>query len=485
MIQRRARQAGHQDTHRQSFDARATGITDYLKSEGTLEHAQTMAAYSLHAHHQALRPAQRRHGPRRVRESEDLRCGAVHRQKLYSIDKIRYQQKAAGCQEPCLKTHGGYRKQHMRNRDDFPEKLKKAVAARASWNCSFTGCAKPTVGPSEESSDAVTMIGKAAHICGAAPGRGSRRYVASMTPEERAGIGNAIWLCADHADLIDRDEVTYSIETLRAMKRDHEALCAQAIRSGKGHDLGAGLLAIGPDIVCTGDIQNISEASWTLRLRHFVVGDVHKLVSFIDGFAKAEPDDRYLLSNELGDGRVLLRAPSLTKQNDGYSLLCPVAPSFPRVDVQDLGTDMALHPETHDLYLDDKGNIARVSGLEYLPQKVQTLLSMQRGESVFNSTFGIRFFEYFEAYKESPWLTLLLTLDVVRQAAIPYSDGILNRQYTPLGCVNRVRSFELLSEIPKGNRLPVRVSLEVQGVGRWQRDLSVYMPTREQMDKRA
>ena len=25
---------------------RATGITDYLKSEGTLEHAQTMAAHS-------------------------------------------------------------------------------------------------------------------------------------------------------------------------------------------------------------------------------------------------------------------------------------------------------------------------------------------------------------------------------------------------------------------------------------------------------
>jgi hypothetical protein len=54
------------------------------------------------------------------------------------------------------------------------------------------------------------MIGKAAHICGAAPGPGSRRYDSSMTAEERAHIDNAIWLCADHADLIDRDEVTYS-----------------------------------------------------------------------------------------------------------------------------------------------------------------------------------------------------------------------------------------------------------------------------------
>ncbi len=77
------------------------------------------------------------------------------------------------------------------------------------------------------------MIGKAAHICAAASGRGSRRYDASMTPEERASIDNAIWVCADHADLIDRDEVTYTAEVLRAMKREHKAPCGKGIRLGK------------------------------------------------------------------------------------------------------------------------------------------------------------------------------------------------------------------------------------------------------------
>jgi len=373
----------------------------------------------------------------------------------------------------------------MTSRDDFSSKTKKAVAMRASWHCSFSGCGKPTVGPSEESLEAVTMIGKAAHICAAAPGPGSRRYDASMTRDDRASIDNAIWLCADHADLIDRDEVTYSVERLRVMKLEHEAACAKGVRLGKSHDLGAGLLAIGPNIICTGDIQNISMESWTLRLKHFVAGDVHELVSFIGGFIKAAPDDKYLLSNELGDGRMLSGAPSLTKQNDGYSLICPVAPSFPRVDVQDLGSSFALHPETGDLYLDGAGNLARVSGLQYLPQKVQSLLSVQRGESIFNPTFGIRFFEYFESFKGSPWLALLLTLDVVRQAAIPYKDSLLNKQYTPLQCVTRVHSLEMLSETPKDNRLPVRVNFEVQGLGGWQRDLSVYLPTKEQMDQRA
>jgi site-specific recombinase XerD len=45
MIQRRARQAGIK-TRIGNHSMRATGITDYLKSEGTLEHAQVMAAHS-------------------------------------------------------------------------------------------------------------------------------------------------------------------------------------------------------------------------------------------------------------------------------------------------------------------------------------------------------------------------------------------------------------------------------------------------------
>ncbi len=372
----------------------------------------------------------------------------------------------------------------MSNRDDFPRPIKRAVAAHASWHCSFTGCQNPTGGPSDESPTAVTMIRKAAHICGASSGPGSRRHDKSMTPEQRKSIDNAIWFCADHADLIDQDDVTYTVEILRAMKREHEATCTRNLRLGKSHDLGAGLLAIGPDIICTGDIENVSAASWTLRLKHFVVGDIHELVNFIEGCAQAMPEDQYILSNEAGDGRVLLLPPSLSKQSDGYCLVCPIAPSFPRIAAQELGTDWALHSETGDLYLDGKRDIALVSGLEALPQRVQSVLSMQRGESPINPGFGIRFFEYFEAYRGSPWLGLLMKLEVIRQAAVPYTDT-LKRQFTPLQCVTRVNRIDLLSETSPNNWLPVHVDFNVQGVGRWERHLSVYMPTKEQMDKRA
>ncbi|MGB9067521.1 MAG: tyrosine-type recombinase/integrase [Candidatus Acidiferrales bacterium] len=45
MIARRSRDAGI-ETRIGNHSLRATGITDYLKSEGTLEHAQNMAAHS-------------------------------------------------------------------------------------------------------------------------------------------------------------------------------------------------------------------------------------------------------------------------------------------------------------------------------------------------------------------------------------------------------------------------------------------------------
>jgi hypothetical protein len=110
---------------------------------------------------------------------------------------------------------------------------------------------------------------------------------------------------------------------------------------------------------------------------------------------------------------------------------------------------------------------------------------MQRGESVFAPTAGMRFFEYFEAFRGSLWLDLLLELDVIRQAVIPARDDVTNRQSTPLQCVTRVRAVELQAETPTNDRLPLRLDLEVQGVGRWKRDISIYMPTAEQMAERA
>ncbi|WP_349958081.1 hypothetical protein [Rhizobium sp. ZPR3] len=371
----------------------------------------------------------------------------------------------------------------MSNRDNFSTKVKNAVAARAGWHCSMAGCGKGTIGPSEEAPDAVANTGEAAHICAAAPG--GRRYDASMTPEQRSDISNAIWLCADHARLIDRDEVTYTAPALRDMKREREKAAAIENLGRSGSTPVGGLLAIGPAVICTGNIATVSATSWTLELQHFLLGDQHDLIAFIDGFDRVSAEDRYILSNEFGDGRQLVQAPILTRHPGGLTLVCPIASAAQRIDAQKLGSILAAHPDTGDIYLDAQGHIARVEGVEALPQILQSLLSLQRGENVFRPKSGMRFFEYSEEFAGSPWLPELMKIDVIRQASIPKVDKAFKTEFTPLRCVIRVRGLELLAETPINQRLPVRLDMDIQGVGRRQTEVSVYMPTKEQMLERA
>jgi hypothetical protein len=122
------------------------------------------------------------------------------------------------------------------------------------------------------------------------------------------------------------------------------------------------------------------------------------------------------------------------------------------------------------------GSIAVVSGLASLPQRIRCCLSLQRGESPFHPEFGTRFAQYYDAFRASPWLANLLKLEVIRQASIAYNDEVLGRQHTPLQSVGRVWSVDVLPEGPKAQWLSVRIDLDVQGVGRRQWVVSVFIP---------
>jgi hypothetical protein len=348
----------------------------------------------------------------------------------------------------------------MSNRDEFSPKTKQALALRAGGLCSFRGCQRPTSGPSDEAPDAVSMTGKAAHIHAAASGPGARRYLASMTPEERSDFSNGIWLCPSHADLIDKDEVTYTADILRAMKREHEANCEQRHRDAvrMGETLHDDLIAIGPDVIFCGELLGVDSLEWNFHLQSFVEGDIHALITFIERCDRVAAIDRYLLVNCLGDGRVLNGAPSLAKEKTGgYILRCPVLPSADRIRAAELPKDFALS-DKHDLTLTARGDIALVSGVDALPQCVKTCLSHQKGESPFHRDFGTRFAEYYRLLAGSPWFEHFLKLEVIRQAAIPYLDPLSNRQYTPLQCVERVLRIELLADAPTNNWLPTSTS---------------------------
>jgi NACHT domain-containing protein len=111
----------------------------------------------------------------------------------------------------------------MRHRDDFSLATKQALAERVGYLCSNPECAKPTIGPSNESPTARSRIGVACHITAAASGPGARRYDPAMSSSERRSISNGIWLCETCAKLIDTDAATYPPTRLREWREQAEA----------------------------------------------------------------------------------------------------------------------------------------------------------------------------------------------------------------------------------------------------------------------
>jgi len=109
-------------------------------------------------------------------------------------------------------------------------------------------------------------------------------------------------------------------------------------------------------------------------------------------------------------------------------------------------------------------------------------LSVQRGEMWFSPGFGTRIADYYEAFRSSPWLERLLKLEVIRQAAIPYWDEMQKRAYTPLLCVEHVLGLEVLTEAPVQGRLPIKVDLDIKGVGCWAREIDIFMPRKTMND---
>lgn len=83
--------------------------------------------------------------------------------------------------------------------------------------CAFPGCGTPLV---ERASGKVT--GRICHI--RARSERGPRYDATQSEEERHGFENLILMCPIHHDVIDADQDTHSIERLRQIKADHEAL---------------------------------------------------------------------------------------------------------------------------------------------------------------------------------------------------------------------------------------------------------------------
>lgn len=85
-------------------------------------------------------------------------------------------------------------------RAEFSNGVRTTIAGRAGYRCSYPDCGKVTIGPGAGPED-ITSIGVASHIYAAS--EGGPRGQGELSDAELADIGNAIWLCEDHARLVD------------------------------------------------------------------------------------------------------------------------------------------------------------------------------------------------------------------------------------------------------------------------------------------
>lgn len=115
------------------------------------------------------------------------------------------------------------------SRDDFSKEVIHTLARRVNHRCSMPTCRQDTSGPRSDSAKSV-CIGVAAHITAAAPG--GPRYDHSLSSDQRRSAANGIWLCQNHAKLVDNDAVRYSADTLRGWKQDAESAASAALERG-------------------------------------------------------------------------------------------------------------------------------------------------------------------------------------------------------------------------------------------------------------
>ena len=114
-------------------------------------------------------------------------------------------------------------------RAEFSEQTRELVAKRAAYRCSIPDCDKLTIGPALDPTK-TDNTGIAAHIYGAALTGKGPRGTGGLQKHDLQSSQNAIWLCADHASLVDkRRGVDYSADILHSYKTLHETRVAHEL----------------------------------------------------------------------------------------------------------------------------------------------------------------------------------------------------------------------------------------------------------------
>ena len=221
-------------------------------------------------------------------------------------------------------------------RDDFRQRVKSELALRVNYRCSNPDCRAPTSGPKLDQGGS-TSVGVAAHITAAAA-RGPR-FDAALRVDQRASLGNGIWLCQICAKLVDDDEARFTGALLRHWKQIAEAEARENL--GKPSSGTASILES-----IHGRLQRESNPRFGFSFMHPSVWDRQDPAN-ADGNIYRHPEDFRIEIRAWGSYAVLVsdlhswveQTIKYLKVTPGFQLLTDVPSGLQVVDWVDNGKD--------------------------------------------------------------------------------------------------------------------------------------------------
>jgi hypothetical protein len=325
-------------------------------------------------------------------------------------------------------------------------------------------------------------LGEAAHITAAASG--GPRFDPNMSSADRKSSENGIWMCRHHARLIDADSGEYSATSLRQWKQVAEATAYRELkRLQSPPEIRSTLVQVGRMCIFSGTWKRIRRSGWTFVVRDFVLGNIEVLRQYCLALneGRMEKQDRFVVVESQGDGRVIGGPGALDQNASGETLLTVgVAGQETRRMPERIGGDIQLSPEGNMVIAG--GSVARVSGKDAGMQAVFMVLSIKPGELFYYRQAGSFFSRYFWMFKhDMSLLNSVLRLEISRLATLPMYDAITpNSREVSLDFIKRVIDAEVLSTLIDDHRIPVSVTVEFTDGTQMTRQSKVYIHEQEQ-----
>ncbi|TGL17376.1 hypothetical protein EHQ47_19465 [Leptospira bourretii] len=120
------------------------------------------------------------------------------------------------------------------NRTNFSTQTKELIGKLSGYHCSFPECSQYTIGMTEsDEKKKVSSIGVACHIYPATSNPKVARYDSKIPKDFLKSENNGIWMCQNHAKLIDDDDSSYTADLLFFWKKISEIKIQNSQRNTK------------------------------------------------------------------------------------------------------------------------------------------------------------------------------------------------------------------------------------------------------------